>query len=608
MTTFDRLASSINQALDATFGTTLPTSSMRFECPPDAKMGDFAFACFPLAKTLRRGPQQIASALAEALKGKEGIRACEAAGPYVNIHLEAEAWFTSLLPAALKAESDPESLLSHTLPKDQQRKVVVEFSCPNTNKPQHLGHVRNNILGQALSRLLKSIGHRVERVNLINDRGIHICRSMLAWQKWGEGATPESTSMKGDHFVGKYYVEFARRLKQEEAAWRTQQGFEGQPTQEQSNAFDKASKLNAEAIEMLLAWEAKDPAVHALWQRMNGWVFKGFDETYARMGIIFDHLYYESNTWILGRDLVDQGLKNGSLYKHESGAVMCSLDALKLSPKVLLRSNGTTLYMTQDLGTAVQRHEELDFDQMIYVVGNEQDHHFKVLFHILGRLGYKWAENLKHYSYGMVNLTSGKMKSREGRVVDADDLLDTLESSCLAVMEEGERRIDLNDEEKKKISSSLALGALKYFILKVNPTMDMIYNPEESIDLAGNTGPYLQYAHARIQSLVRKSGVDIKSVKAFDLLGQPEEIDLLKQMTLWPREVLAAAEGLNPSRIAQKTYELARSFSRFFNAHSVFVKVDDPRLAQQRVALCAAVGAVLKQGLHFMGMDAPERI
>jgi arginyl-tRNA synthetase len=584
------------------FQAELTASQVELDPPPDPALGDLAFACFPLARACRRPPQQIAAALAQALEGRPGLRAVRAAGPYLNLRLEPGPCFARVLPAWT---GGPPEL---RLPEAERRHVALEFSCPNTNKPQHLGHVRNNILGDCLARLLSAVGHRVTRINLINDRGIHICKSMLAWRRWGGGETPADTGEKGDHLVGRYYVLFAQKLAGEEAAWRAAQGLAGAATETEHRAFEAQSALLEEARGLLRAWEAEDPQVRALWSTMNGWVLEGYEQTYARQRIAFDRVYYESDTWLLGVREIEEGLRRGVFTRGADGAVLCPLEELGLEPKVLLRSDGTSLYMTQDLGNAVTRHEALGFDEMIYVVGSEQEHHFRVLFHVLKKLGHDWAGRLTHYSYGMVNLTSGKMKSREGRVVDADDLLDELEEACRAVMEESQKRSDLDEEGKAGIAHALALGALRYFILKVNPRLDMLYDPQESIDLAGNTGPYLQYAHARIRSLVRKSGLDPRAPADFGLLGEPEELDLLVQLALWPREMRLAAAQLNPARVAQRTYELARGFSRFFNAHSVFDRVADPLHAGQRVALVAAVGAALEQGLELMGIPAPERI
>ncbi|MDP2360255.1 MAG: arginine--tRNA ligase [bacterium] len=598
----EALAARLSGLIRDLFQVELPPGDIQLGPPPDPALGDMAFACFPLAKACRRAPLQIAAALAEALAGAAGIQSAQAAGPYLNLRLARPEWFGSVLGAWLKGAPPLH------LPPAERRRIVLEFSCPNTNKPQHLGHVRNNILGDALSRLLGAVGHDVVRINLINDRGIHICKSMLAWRKWGGGETPEASGLKGDHLVGRFYVMYAQRLAEEEAAWRSARGLTGRATDEEKRAFEAQSALQAEAGAMLRAWEAGDPAVLALWRRMNDWVLAGYEETYRRLGIAFDRIYFESDTWLLGKAEVEEGLARGILQRDAGGAVLCPLDELGLEPKVLLRSDGTSIYMTQDLGNAVTRHRELGFDEMIYVVGSEQEHHFRVLFHVLARLGHDWAGRLTHYSYGMVNLPSGKMKSREGTVVDADDLLDELEGACRRVMEESRKRLDLEEKARAAIAHDLALGAVRYYILKVTPRLDMLYDPEESIDLAGNTGPYLQYARARIGSLVRKSGLDPAVVTDFDLLGEAEEVELLTHLTLWPGEIRLAAAQLNPSRVAQRSYDLARSFSRFFNAHSVFDRVDDPRLAAQRVALTAAVGHALRQGLDLMGIPAPERI
>lgn len=602
MTTIDRLASRIAGLVGERYGVPFDAAAVTLETPPDPSLGDLAFGCFPLAKLCRQAPQKIAAELAGALEGDGDLLEARAAGPYLNLVLDKAGWFAETLGAWL---GDGPEL---RLPEGQRRKVAVEFSCPNTNKPQHLGHVRNNILGDGLSRLLAAAGHDVVKVNLINDRGIHICKSMLAWKLWGEGETPASSGLKGDHLVGRYYVLFATRLAEERAAWLAARELDG-PVDDKLNArFEAESALLEQARAMLRLWEAGDEETVDLWKTMNGWVLAGFEETYARQGIRFDRLYLESQLWTLGKSEVLEALERGVFRRNETGAVVCPLDELGLEPKVLLRSDGTSLYMTQDIGVALTRQRELGFDTMIYVVGNEQEHHFRVLFHVLGRLGHAWAERLTHFSYGMVNLTSGKMKSREGRVVDADDLLDELEASCRRVMDESEKRGDLAGPEKDAIVRSLALGALKYYILKVNPRLDMIYDPEDSIDLAGNTGPYLQYAHARIRSLVRKSGLQPEDCQDFGKLGNPEEVEVLKALALWPAEVRQAAQQLNPARVAQRSYELARVFSRFFAAHSVFDRVDDPDLARQRIAMVAAVGAALRQGLDLMGVDAPERI
>ncbi len=602
MSVLDQLAQWISQAIETGFSVTVPPEEVQLDLPPDAALGDLAFGCFPLAKACRRAPQQIALELARRLEGHPGLVAVRADGPYLNLSLEKSAWFAEVLGGWLAA--GPEL----ALPAEQRRRYLVEFSCPNTNKPQHLGHVRNNFLGDALSRLLGAVGHEVTRVNLINDRGIHICKSMLAWQRWGEGRTPENTGRKGDHLVGDSYVEFASRLAAEEAAWRQDRGLAGPATEVEHAKFEAQSELLGAARLLLQAWEAGDEGVHALWRRMNDWVLAGYRETYTRQGIDFDRVFYESEIWKLGRSEVEEGLARGVFRREPGGAVVCPLEELGLEPKILLRSDGTAIYMTQDLGNAVMRHRQLGFDAMIYVVGSEQEHHFRVLFHILGKLGYDWAGRLTHFSYGMVNLPSGRMKSREGTVVDADDLLDELELACRRVLEESQKRSDLPDAQKDEIVCQLALAAVKYFVLKVNPRLDMLYDPEESIDLAGNTGPYLQYAHARIRSLVRKSGLEPDGQQSFELLVEPEEVELLKTLALWPREVRLAAAQLNPARVAQRTYELARCFSRFFNAHSVFDRVDDPRLAAQRIALVAAVGAALRRGLDLLGIPTPERI
>jgi arginyl-tRNA synthetase len=609
----NELALILITAIKNKFQVELGLSEIKFDPPPDPNLGDLAFACFPLARVCRTSPVKIANDLAPLLEENEIISQIDPTGPYLNISLNKAAWFKKVLGTALYPPEHEGSLLNHKLPPTEQKSYAIEFSCPNTNKPQHLGHVRNNILGLAISSLLNIAGHKVKRVNLINDRGIHICKSMLAWKLWANGETPESCDTKGDHFVGKYYVMFNTHYKEEQKTWLQTNNINLTKMTEQERTeierqFDQNSTLSAQAREMLRNWESGDPDTIGLWKKMNAWVIKGFDETYARLGVDFDKVYFESDTYLIGKDLVKQGLEEGILRKNSTGAVVCPLDGFDKEEKILLRSDGTSIYVTQDLGNAYTRHQDLNFDEMVYVVGNEQEYHFKVLFHILEKLGYDWATHLLHFSYGMVNLTSGKMKSREGTSVDADDLLDDLEAACRRVMDESEKRSDMNESSRDTINHALADAALKYYVLKVSPRLDMIYDPKESIELTGNTGPYLQYAHARICSLVRKSGIDPASVTDFSLLKEPEEIEILKALTFWPDQVSLAVTQLNPARIATKTYELARCFSRLFNSHSIFDKVQDPKLAEQRIALVAACGFVIRQGLSLMCITAPEKI
>lgn len=602
MTHLEQLQEHLAEALSPRVGIELLPGEFTLELPPDPAMGHLALSAFSLAKRLKQAPPRIVATLAEVLEGHPLVKALRPAGPYLNIELHTAPWFAQVLQDQLS--DTPETCF---LPPAERRTVVVEYSSPNTNKPQHLGHVRNNVLGLSLSRLLKAVGHRVIQVNLVNDRGIHICQSMLAWQRWGNGATPDSSGIKGDHLVGSFYVRYAQELAAEKKAWLA--AHTADPDEPGTQArFEAESELMAATRRMLLAWEAGDPQVRELWQNMNGWVLEGFRQTYDRLGVAFDKVYYESSIWQQGREIVLDGLARGICHRAENGAVVCDLPGITTEPKALLRGDGTTIYITQDLGTAVARQQELGFDEMIYVVANEQEHHFRVLFGLLDRLGFEWAGSLHHLSYGMVNLPGGRMKSREGTVVDADDLLDALAEASRKIMEESERRSDLPDSERIAVAEALADGALKYFVLKVNPKLDMVYNPEESIDLAGNTGPYLQYACARINSLVRKSGIDPRSVSEFGLLGEPEELELLKQLALWPAQIRLSALQRSPARLAGRLYELARTFSGFFNAHSVFDRVDDPALARARVALVAATGNALRQGLDLLGIRTPERI
>ncbi|NBK21589.1 MAG: arginine--tRNA ligase [Spirochaetia bacterium] len=545
------------------------------QTPPKPELGDLAFPLFAYAKILRTAPPMLASTLKERIEkiSERPLGDLLVAGPYLNVRIDMAALAT-LLSASIESEGP----LYGTNKSLGAKRVTVEFSCPNTNKPLHLGHMRNDSIGESISAIMKANGATVRKVNLINNRGVHICKSMLAYQKFGNGETPESTGMKGDHFVGKYYVKFAAWAKEE-------------PLAEQM------------AQEMLQRWEEDDPVVMELWHKMNKWTLDGLAESYQKMGISFDHYYYESETYKYGKDEILKGLEKGVFYREEDGSVWVDLEDIKLDKKVLLRKDGTSLYMTQDVGTAIMRHKDWPFDSLIYVVASEQQYHFKVLFHVLSLLGYTWAEDLHHLSYGMVNLPEGKMKSREGTVVDADELVQQLTDLAGAEIRAKQREELVGDVQKT--SSSIALGALNYYLLQVNPLKDMIFNPAESISFNGNTGPYLQYMGARISSMLARyesEGGD-RSKLSFDssLLTLGDERELIKQIALYPEVVARSGADLDPSLLCSFLYELSRLFSRWYHDNPV-LKAGSDGLVRARIELSAMVMQVLKNAFALVGI------
>ena len=562
-------------------------------CPAGMK-GDFALNCFRLARFCG-GPAAAAEAVAGFLRGHADVEAVEVVKAFVNV---------TLRPAALCRDSvaNVGALLdSARLEESARRRILIEYSAPNTNKPQHLGHVRNNTLGMSLASLLKRVGHDVIEINLVNDRGIHICKSMLAWKLYGNGETPASTGMKGDHLVGKYYVEFDKHYK----AQIKELVAGGMPEEEAK----KRAPIMLQAQEMLRKWEAKDPEVYALWEMMNGWVYEGFDVTYKALGVDFDKVYYESQTYLLGKSLVEEGLRKGVFYRREDNSVWIDLTGDGLDEKLLLRGDGTSVYMTQDLGTAYRRFEDNRLDDMIYVVGNEQNYHFQVLKLVLKKLGYAaWSDHITHLSYGMVELPEGKMKSREGTVVDADDLIADMVRTAREMSAELGKLDGATEEEAEAVSTMVGLGALKYFILKVDPKKTMLFDPRESIDFNGNTGPFIQYTHARICSVLRKAaeaGIDFTGAVSASYL--PEEIALVKQLTEYPATVKAAGENFAPSIIGTYVYELAKSFNGYYHDHSI-LREEDAEVRKLRLRLAQQVARVIRLGMKLLGIDVPERM
>ena len=557
--------------------------------------GDLTVVVFPWVKVARKSPDALGAEIGQQLlENLDCVQDFNVVKGYLNLQIKEDFWLQ-----LLEQESDNEGY--GRLETSDEAPVLIEYSSPNTNKPLHLGHIRNNLLGHSVSQILKACGHPVVQVNLVNDRGIHICKSMLAWLKYGNGETPESSGMKGDHLVGKYYVVFDQHYKQEQKEL-IEQGLT------EDEAKDKAP-LILEAREMLRKWEAGDPEVRELWATMNGWVYAGFDQTYDRLGIHFDKTYYESQTYLLGKSLVQEGLDKGAFYKHEDGSVRVDFTDEGLDEKVLLRKDGTSVYMTQDLGTAQLRYEEFHPQKMIYVVGNEQNYHFDVLKLVLSKkLEKPFGEAVYHLSYGMVELPSGKMKSREGTVVDADDLMDAMYEEAKKSTE-ALGKFQFTPEEADKLYEMIGLGALKYFILKVDPTKNMLFNPAESIDFNGNTAPFIQYTHARIRSMLRKgaeNGIDL-SANLPQLSLNEEEKTLINLLYQYPKTVLAAGDNFSPALIANYCYDLAKQFNHFYQDTPIF-KEEDAAKRLLRLKLSRWVSLVLRSGMALLGIEVPEKM
>lgn len=591
------LQSAVAEALKSLYNIEVEAENVVLQKTKKEFEGDYTVVVFPYVKQARKSPDAVANELGTSVKAAlSQIESYNVIKGFLNFSVNNDYWneFTNSI-----ANNKRYGLKN----VDQQSSpVVIEYSSPNTNKPLHLGHIRNNLLGWSVSQLLTANGRNVKKVNLVNDRGIHICKSMLAWLRYGNGETPESSGMKGDHLVGKYYVEFDKHYK-EEIRQLMEKGIE----EEQAK---KEAPLMLEAQKMLKQWEEGDKEIRALWEKMNGWVYAGFDETYKKMGVGFDKIYYESNTYLLGKELVQKGLDMGVLFRKEDGSVWCDLTDAGLDQKLLLRKDGTSVYMTQDLGTALLRHNDFGADQLIYVVGNEQDYHFQVLKIILGRLGFDWAEKVYHLSYGMVELPNGKMKSREGTVVDADDLIEEMEKTAEEMCRERGKNDELSAEEQKILYHILALGALKYFILKVDPTKTMLFNPSESIDFNGNTGPFIQYTYARIRSIIRKAigekGLDL-TTQCNNVSLNEKEREVIKMLHEMPSVVDQAATAYSPAMIANYTYDLAKTFNSFYQDTPILRETDSNRMLFL-VRLCAAVSNGIKNMMWILGIDVPERM
>ncbi len=589
------LTTKVIQAIATLFNVELPT--VEFQPTRKDFKGDITVVVFPMLRFVKGNPEQIGKQVGQYLQEHvEEVSGFNVVKGFLNIVIE-DSYYLDFFNAIKDATNfGYETNIGNDA-------IMVEYSSPNTNKPLHLGHIRNILLGYSLAEILKASGRKVYKTQIINDRGIHICKSMLAWQRLGEGETPESTGLKGDKLVGNYYVAYDKAYKAE-VAKMISEGVE-------KEVAEKKAPILLEAQRMLRKWEAGDKEVVNLWKVMNGWVYKGFDETYKNLGVDFDQLYYESDTYLLGKDVVADGLEKGVFYKKEDGSVWIDLTDDGLDEKIVLRSDGTAVYMTQDIGTAIQRVKDYpDITGMVYTVGNEQDYHFKVLFLILKKLGFSWAESLHHLSYGMVDLPSGKMKSREGTVVDADDLMNDMSQTAATISQELGKLEDYSQTEKEELYKMIGLGALKYYILKVDPKKRILFNPEESVDFQGNTGPFIQYTYARIQSILRKAeeinNVWLGAVETSMEL-HPKEKELLKQIQLFPETIQVAAENYSPALIANYTYDLVKEFNSFYQQVSILGESDEQKKIL-RVQLSKKVGEIIQSAFLLLGIQVPERM
>ncbi len=593
----NKLVDSVINGLKALYGQEVPAAQVQLQKTKKEFEGHLTLVVFPFLRMSKKGPEQTAQEIGEYLQANEpAVAAFNVIKGFLNLTIASSAWIELL--NVIHADEQ----YGITAADDNSPLVMIEYSSPNTNKPLHLGHVRNNLLGNALANIVMANGNKVVKTNIVNDRGIHICKSMLAWKLYGNGETPESSGKKGDHLVGDYYVSFDKHYKAEVAEL-----MKGGMTKEEAEA---ASPLMNEAREMLVKWEAGDPEVRALWTMMNNWVYAGFDETYRKMGVSFDKIYYESNTYLEGKEKVMEGLEKGFFYKKEDGSVWADLTGEGLDHKLLLRADGTSVYMTQDIGTAKLRFADYPIDKMIYVVGNEQNYHFQVLSILLDKLGFEWGKSLVHFSYGMVELPEGKMKSREGTVVDADDLMEEMIATAKETSQELGKLDGLTREEADDIARIVGLGALKYFILKVDARKNMTFNPKESIDFNGNTGPFIQYTYARIQSVLRKaaeSGIVIPAQLPSGVELSEKEEGLIQMVADFAAVVAQAGTDYSPSVIANYTYDLVKEYNQFYHDFSI-LREENEAVKVFRVALSANVAKVVRLGMGLLGIEVPARM
>ena len=600
-----RISEAVLAAVKELYGQDVPESMIQLQKTKSEFEGNLTLVVFPFLKMSKKKPEDTAQELGEYLLAHCNVIAkFNVVKGFLNLVIAPAAWI-SLLNDINADERFGKKPITDASPL-----VMVEYSSPNTNKPLHLGHVRNNLLGWSLAKIMEANGNKVVKTNIVNDRGIHICKSMLAWQKWGNGATPESTGKKGDHLIGDYYVAFDQHYRTECKALAEQFRAEGLSEDEAEKRAKDEAPLIKEAHEMLVKWEQGDKEVRALWKMMNDWVYEGFDETYKMMGVGFDKIYYESDTYLEGKAKVEEGLKKGLFFRKPDGSVWADLSDEGLDQKLLLRADGTSVYMTQDIGTADMRFKDYSIDQMIYVVGNEQNYHFQVLSILLDRLGFKWGKELVHFSYGMVELPNGKMKSREGTVVDADELMSEMIASAKRTSEELGKFADMTDSERNEIARIVGLGALKYFILKVDARKNMLFNPEESIDFNGNTGPFIQYTYARIRSIMRKAeaeGLVLPETLADDMPLNDKEVELVQKLNNFGVVVEQAGKDYSPNGIANYCYELTKDFNQFYHDYSI-LNAENNATKTVRLMLAKNVAKVIKNGMDLLGIEVPERM
>lgn len=596
------ISGSVVEAVKALYDQEVSPKMVQLQKTKQEFEGNLTLVVFPFLKISKKKPEDTAQEIGQYLKDNcTAVASFNVVKGFLNLVIAQSAWLQLL------ADIDADPKYGEKKADDNSPLVMIEYSSPNTNKPLHLGHVRNNLLGWSLAKIMEANGNKVVKTNIVNDRGIHICKSMLAWLKYGNGETPETSGKKGDHLIGDYYVAFDKHYREEVKQLTAQYVSEGMGEEEAEKKAKEEAPLIKEAHEMLVKWEQNDPEVRALWEKMNNWVYAGFDETYKALGVGFDKIYYESQTYLKGKAKVEEGLAKGLFERHDDNSVWADLTNEGLDQKLLLRSDGTSVYMTQDIGTAEMRFKDFPIDKMIYVVGNEQNYHFQVLSILLDRLGFKWGKELVHFSYGMVELPNGKMKSREGTVVDADDLIATMISDAKKTSEELGKFADMTDEERSEIARVVGLGALKYFILKVDARKNMLFNPEESIDFNGNTGPFIQYTYARIRSIMRKAA-DLEKVEG-QLTAElsQKEIDLIQKMSDYASAVEQAGKDYSPSGIANYCYELTKEFNQFYHDFSI-LKEEDTQKRAVRLRIAANVAKVISNGMALLGIEVPERM
>ena len=603
------IASEINnsvlKAVKELYGQEVPAKMVQLQKTKKEFEGHLTLVVFPLLKMSHKKPEETAQEIGQYLMDNEPcVASFNVVKGFLNLVVSPKAWL------ALLADINADEHFGEKKAGEDSPLVMIEYSSPNTNKPLHLGHVRNNLLGWSLAQIMQANGNRVVKTNIVNDRGIHICKSMLAWLKWGNGETPETSGKKGDHLIGDYYVAFDKHYREEVKELEAKYVAEGMDAEEAEKKAKEEAPLIKEAHEMLVKWEHNDPEVRALWEKMNSWVYAGFDETYKALGVGFDKIYYESQTYLEGKAKVEEGLKKGLFFRKEDNSVWADLSDEGLDQKLLLRSDGTSVYMTQDIGTAEMRFNDYPIDKMIYVVGNEQNYHFQVLSILLDRLGFKWGKELVHFSYGMVELPNGKMKSREGTVVDADDLIAAMVEDARRTSEELGKFSDMSEDERANVARIVGMGALKYFILKVDARKNMLFNPEESIDFNGNTGPFIQYTYARIRSIMRKAaeqGVSIPATLEGDYPVNQKETELIQKLNEYGAAVRQAGLDYSPSGIANYCYELTKEFNQFYHDYSI-LGADSDKEKVLRLVLAANVAKTLKNGMNLLGIEMPERM